>query len=226
MLYPVGDARLCARAPADGGGFVKGTIGMYKIGLWSWIIIVAAMASGGCSSRTFSTTSRTAIEQLLLTRAVDVAMVKFDMPELADKKVFIDFTNLKCYEAEYVKVAVRNRIAQSGSLLVATADKADLTIEVAAGALALEYKQGVVGMPPLPVPNSPVPLPAMPFYKTTEQTAIVKLLIFVHNSGKFVASYMYYAKADRDESFILQWRSSKQDDVRTGWEQAELKRKG
>jgi hypothetical protein len=80
-------------------------------------------------------------------------------------------------------------------------------------------------MPPLPVPNSPVPMPAMPFYKTTEQTAIVKLLIFVHDSGKFVASHMYYAKADRDESFIMHWRSSQTDDVRTGWEQTELKLK-
>jgi len=196
---------------------------MDKITLCSRIIVVAALASLGCTSRTFSTTSRTAIEQLLLTRAVDVAMVKFDMPELADKKIFLDFTNLKCYESEYVKVAVRTRVAQIGSHLAASSDDADLMVEVAAGALALEYKDSVIGMPPLPVPNSPVPMPAMPFYKTTEQTAIVKLLIFVHASGKFVASHMYYAKADRDESFILQWRSTSQDDVRTGWEQSELK---
>lgn len=199
---------------------------MNRTGLYVCILAGVLVAMGGCSSRTFSTTSRTAIEQLLLTRAVDVAMVKFDMPELAGKKVFIDFTNLKCYEAEYVKVAVRNRIAQSGSHLVASGDDADLTVEVASGALALEYKQGVVGMPPLPMPNSPIPLPAMPFYKSTEQTAIIKLLIFVHDSGKFVASHMYYAKADRDESFIMQWRSTGQDDVRQGWEQAELKAKG
>ncbi|MDP6543908.1 MAG: hypothetical protein QGH60_07935 [Phycisphaerae bacterium] len=196
---------------------------MNKIGILSCIIVATALASGGCTSRTFSTTSRTAIEQLLLTRAVDVAMVKFDMPELTGKKVFIDFTNLKCYDAEYVKVAVRSRVAQIGSRLTDSGADADLTIEVASGALALEYKQGVVGMPAMPVPNSPVPLPAMPFYRSTEQTAIVKLLIFVHDSGKFVASHMYYAKADRDENFILQWRATKQDDVRTGWEQAELK---
>jgi len=191
----------------------------------SWIAVAGILTVGGCSSRTFSTTPRTAIEQLLLTRAVDVAMVKFNMPELADKKVFVDFTNLKCYEAEYVKVAVRVRIAQIGSILVDSADKADLIVEVASGALALEYKQGIVGMPSLPVPNSPVPFPAMPFYRSTEQTAIAKLLIFVHDKGKFVASYQYYAKADRDESFIMQWRSSKQDDVRQGWEQADLKLK-
>jgi len=194
---------------------------MHKINIWLSVIVVALAASSGCSSRTFSTTSRTAIEQLLLTRAIDVAAVKFDMPELVGKKVFIDFSNFKCYDVEYARLAIRNRIAQAGSQLVASADTAELTVEVASGALALEYKQGIVGMPPLPVPNSPVPLPAMPFYKSTEQTAIAKLLFFVHSGGRFVASHMYYAKADRDESFIMHWRSSDTDDVRTGWEQTE-----
>ncbi|MBT3201824.1 MAG: hypothetical protein HN350_18130 [Phycisphaerales bacterium] len=195
---------------------------MYKIGLYTWFFAVGVLASSGCSNRTYSSTPRTAIEQLLLTRAVDLAMAKFDMPELANKKVFIDFTNLKCYDVEYVKLAVRNRISQAGSQLAPSVETADLTVEVATGALALEYKNSVIGMPALPVPNSPVPMPAMPLYRSTEQTAIIKMLIFVHDSGKFVASHTYYAKADRDERFIMQWRSSKHDDVRTGWEEVEL----
>ncbi|MDP6635636.1 MAG: hypothetical protein QGG42_12100 [Phycisphaerae bacterium] len=196
---------------------------MYKISLWSWIIALGAAASCGCTTRTLSNTPRTAIEQLLLTRAVDMAMVKFDMPELADKKVFIDFANLKCYEAEYVTVAIRTRIARTGAELVESAEGADMTIEVASGALAMEYKRSEVGMPPLPVPNSPAPLPAMPLYRSIEQTAIIKLLLFVHTKGRFVASHTYYAKADREEHFILQWRATRKDDVRRGWEQVELK---
>ena len=186
-------------------------------------IIVTALACGGCATRTMSTTDRTAVEQLLLTRAVDVAMAKLDAPELSDKKVFVDFANLKCYDAEYVRVAVRSRIARLGAVLVDSAEDADLTVEVASGALALEYKRGAIGMPTLPVPNSPVPLPAMPIYRSVEQTAIVKLMLFVHDSGKFVSSHIYYAKADRNENFILQWRSASHDDVRTGWERAEAK---
>ena len=106
----------------------------------------------------------TAVEQLLLSSAVDLAMAKFFMPELADKKVYVDFTNLKCYDVEYVKVAVRARIAQQGATLVGASDQADCVAEVASGALATEHKTGVVGIPHLPMPQSDVPLPEVPFF--------------------------------------------------------------
>ncbi len=168
-------------------------------------------------------TPRTAIEQLLLTSAVDRAMEKLEMPMLRGAKVYVDFTNLNCTDAEYVKVALRARVARLGATLVAAADKADCTMEVASGALAMEHKSGMVGLPSLPVPQAAVPLPEVPFYKTIEQTAIVKLLIFVHKDGQFLAADQYYAKTDRDESFLLWHRFQRQDDVREGWERADLK---
>lgn len=168
-------------------------------------------------------TSRTAIEQLLLSSAVDRAMERLDMPVLRGAKVYVDFTNLNCTDAEYVKVALRARVAKLGATLAKSADQADCTMEVASGALAMEHKTGMVGLPALPVPNSPVPLPEVSFHKTVEQTAIVKLLIFVHKDGQFLAADQYYAKADRDESFILWYRYQRQDDVREGWERADVK---
>jgi len=45
----------------------------------------------------------------------------------------------------------------------------------------------------------------------------------VHAKGKFVAANHYYAKADRDESFVLWWRFQREDHVREGWERADLK---
>ena len=63
----------------------------------------------------------------------------------------------------------------------------------------------------------------VPFYRVTEQTAIVKLLIFVHKDGQFIAADQYYAKSDRDESFLLWYRFQRTDDVREGWDRAELR---
>ena len=177
----------------------------------------------GCSTRTFSHTPRTALEQLLLSSAVDLALAKFEMPELNGRKVHADLTNLKSYDVEYVRVAVRARIAAQGAVLVEAADRADMVVEVASGALAMEHKTGTIGIPQLPVPQSDVPLPEVPFHKKVEQTAIMKLLIFVHRKGKFVAAGWYYAKSDRDESFILGWRIQRKDDVRQGWERADAK---
>ena len=61
-------------------------------------------------------------------------MERFSMPELAGKKVHVDFTNLKCTDAEYVRVALRARIAQQGAVLVEAAH--------AGRALDLEFVRG------------------------------------------------------------------------------------
>ncbi len=190
------------------------------------VLMMAGMFATGCASRHVTNTPRSAIEQLLLSGAVDRALEKFSLPELSGKKLFVDFTNLKAYDAEYIKVATRARMAELGAVLVDKAEQADLVAEVCSGGLGIEYKNSVVGMPALPVPNSPLPLPAVPLHRKTEQTGIVKLLIFVHAKGRFVAASHYYAKADRDESFILWWRFQSTDDVREGWERADLKLEG
>ena len=50
----------------------------------------------------------------------------------------------------------------------------------------------------------------------------MKLLIFVHQKGRFVACDQYFAKGDRDESFLLWHRFQRKDDVREGWERADV----
>ena len=185
-------------------------------------VAISAMLAG-CSSRVLTNTPRSAIEQMLLSGAVDKALAKFEHPGMAGRKVFVDFANLKAYDAEYIKVATRARFCELGAVLAEKPDDADLVAEVASGALGMEYKSSVVGLPALPVPNSPVPFPEAAAYRSTEQTGIIKLFIFLHEKGKFVAANHYYAKADRQERFILWWRSQRIDDVRTGWEQADLK---
>lgn len=187
------------------------------------VVLVAVVCLAGCSGRQFSNTPRTAIEQMILTRAVDLALEKFKMPELAGAKVYPDFTNLKATDAEYIKVATRARLAEIGATLVEKAEEADYVVEIASGALGTEFKKSMIGLPSIPVPNAGVPMPEMALHKSIEQTGIVKLLIFVHAEGKFVAANHYYAKADRDESFTLFWRYQKADDIREGWQHADLK---
>jgi hypothetical protein len=131
---------------------------------------------GGCATRSMSNTPRTAIEQLLLSAAVDAAVQKFVLREVAGKKVHIDFANLSAYDAEYIKVAVRARFAELGATLLDKPDEAEYVAEVASGGLGNEYKSFLIGIPSLPVPGSPVPLPEVALYKKVEQTGIMKLL--------------------------------------------------
>jgi len=185
--------------------------------------VLTCMAIVGCSQRVTSTTPRTALEQLVLSGAVDRALERFKLPEIKGKKVHVDLTNLKAYDVEYVRVAVRARFARMGAVLTAKADDADYVAEVASGGLGIESKLSVIGLPSFPVPSSPIGTPEAPFHRTSEQTGIFKLLIFVHKKGEFVAADHYYAKCDRDESFLLWWRYQGTDNVREGWERADAK---
>lgn len=185
------------------------------------LLVLSALA--GCSSRHVTNTPRSAIEQLLLSGAVDLALEKLDMPEVKGKKVYVDLSNLKAYDVEYIRVAARARFAQLGARLVEKSDDADIIAEIASGGLGIEYKSALVGLPSIPVPNTPIPTPDLPAYRSVEQTGIFKLLIFVHQKGKLLAASQYYAKCDRDESFALWYRFQRADQIRQGWQKADLK---
>ena len=158
---------------------------------------------------------------MLLSGATDRALAKLKLPEIAGKKVFVDLANLQSYDVEYVRVATRARFAQLGGILVAKPEDADYIAEVACGALAIEFKSSVVGIPSLPVPNSPIGLPELNAYRSTEQTGIMKLLIFVHAKGQLILAAHYYAKCDREEGFIGSWRLPRTDHIREGWEDSD-----
>ena len=177
----------------------------------------------GCATRTVSTTPRTAIEQMLLSTAVDTALKKFELPQVRDRKVYVDLTNLTGDDAEYMKVAVRARFAEIGATLTATPDQAEFIAEIASGCLGTEYKSFIIGIPSIPVAGSPTPLPELSLFRKVEQTGIMKFLIFVHAEGRFVALDQYYARADRDETFLLWHRSQQKDNIRESWEKADAK---
>ena len=177
----------------------------------------------GCATRTVSNSPRTAIEQMLLSTAIDTALEKFELPQAKGKKVYIDLTNLTGDGAEYMKVAVRARFAEIGATLTDTPDQAEFTAEVASGCLGTEFKSFIIGIPSIPVPGSTTPTPEASIFRKVEQTGIMKFLIFVHAKGQFIALDQYYARADRHESFFLWHRSQQKDSIRESWEKADAK---
>ncbi len=188
--------------------------------IWTSLLVTFA---AGCGSRTFTTTERAAIEQLLLSGAVDNALEKLDIPQLAGKKTYLDFTNLKSYDVEYVKAAVRARFVEIGAHLTKDAEQADYVAEISSGALGTEYKKSLLGIPSIPVPNSSVQTPELALARGIEQTGIAKLLVLVHSNGKVVSTGHYYGKVERDENFVLLFRWQSKDDIRTRWEAADEK---
>ncbi len=188
--------------------------------IWTSLLVTF---TAGCGTRAFTNTERAAIEQLLLSGAVDNALEKLDIPQVAGKKTYLDFTNLKSYDIEYVKAAVRARFAEIGAHLTEDAKQADYVVEISSGALGTEYKKTLLGIPSIPIPGSPTPFPELALARGIEQTGIAKLLVLVHSNGKVVSTGHYYGKVERDENFVLLFRWQSKDDIRTRWEAADEK---
>jgi len=186
------------------------------------IILVLFLAFwAGCTTRTVSSTPRTAIEQLLLSTAVDTAFEKINLPGLTDKKVYLDFTNLQSYDSEYVKSSFQACIISDRVTILEKPEQADYIIQISCGALGSEYKDTLVGIPALPVPGSPMTLPELALWKRVEQDGIAKFLVTIYSNGQVISKKYYYGKAERDESFLLWMRSQPKDDIRKAWEKSE-----
>lgn len=186
-------------------------------------IISVAFLLAGCTSRTVSNTPRTAIEQLLLSTAVDKALDKVSLPGVTDKKVYLNFSNLQSYDSEYVKSAFEASVAATGAVIVKEPQDADYTIEISCGGLGNEYKDTLLGIPALPVPGSPMSFPELAIWKSVEQDGIAKFLVTVYANDQAVSKQHYYGKAERDETFFLWMRSQRKDDIRKAWEQADAR---
>jgi len=123
------------------------------------LILTVVTLLTGCTSRTISNTSPTAIERLLLSIAVDTAFDKISLPQLANAKAYLDYSNLQSYDPEYVKSIFWAHVAA----IVEKPDEADYIIQVACGPLDNECKDTLLGIPPLPVPGSPMTLPDLAY---------------------------------------------------------------
>jgi hypothetical protein len=191
-----------------------------------YLVLTAAVAglafAGGCTSRTVSNTPRTAIEQMLLSTAVDRALAKFELPpELKGEKVYLDFSNYESVDGGYVKAATRARFNQLGAIPTTEADEAHFVAELACGGLGTEFKSTLLGVPSIPLPNAPVAMPEAPVLKTTEQTGIFKLLVFIHDRHHVVRVDHFFARADRVEHSLLWVRIKGKDDIRAEWQRVE-----
>ena len=175
----------------------------------------------GCTTRAVSNAPRTAIEQLLLSTAVDSAFDKISLPELANAKAYLDFSSLKSYDSEYVESAFKAYVASTGAVVVEKPEQANCIIQISCGALGNEYKNTLLGIPALPVPGSPATLPELALWKRVEQDGIAKFLVIVYSGGRAISKKHYYGKAERDESFFLWMRSQPKDDIRKAWEKSE-----
>jgi len=135
---------------------------------------------GACSTVRESEPGRTATEQLIFSTAIDRVCDQLAIQLPTNSKVFVDATYVEGTDSKYLVASLRDRIMRRGGNLVAARDQADLVFEPRVGALSIDSKKTLVGIPAIPIP---IPLageftfPELALYKRDRRQGVVKLAL-------------------------------------------------
>jgi hypothetical protein len=142
--------------------------------------VLLLLALGACSTLRESEPGRTATEQLIFSTAIDRVCDKLALELPAGSKVFVDATFVEGTDSKYLVASLRDRILRRGGNLVAARDQADLVFEPRVGALSVDRKKTLVGIPAIPIPiplAGQLTLPELALFKRDRRQGVVKLTL-------------------------------------------------
>lgn len=148
------------------------------------VLPLALLGLAACASTTETNPSRTATEQLLLSRAADRAVEGLILPIPAGSRVFVDETYFKAESAPYALSAIRGALSEAGYAIAPNKAEADAVMEVRAGALSLEQMRRVVGLPEMRVPINEslnvVSIPELSIYSRRDRIGVAEFSGFLY----------------------------------------------
>lgn len=156
---------------------------------WSVALLFAAGFNVvGCSTMKESHTSRTGIEQLLISSATDRALDKIDFNPIARAKVFVETKYLDCVDKNYIIVSLHQRLLNKGCTLVEKAEDAQVVLEIASGGVGTDGNEMFIGSPEIPLPPpSPIAIPKVPIVQRVRSIGTAKLSIVAYDAETKVA---------------------------------------
>jgi len=148
------------------------------------IAMLTTLASG-CVMTRQSEPKRTAVEQLLISTAVDESLAGIDLSPLNGKAVYMEEKYFDSEDKQYALGAIRELISAAGGRLQASAEGAEIIVEPRSGALSIDSGSSLVGFPEMPVPipfSGTISSPEVPFYKSERQFGVAKIALFAYDN--------------------------------------------
>jgi hypothetical protein len=155
------------------------------------LLCAVTVAACGCGTTRWSDSKRTATEQLLISDAVERAVMQIDMRPLAGQAVFLDTTILNdVTDGKYLASALKHQLLASGCRLAATQDTAEIVVEARAGAIGTDRNDLLFGIPAtsVQVAGNGTSIPEMAIFKRTDQRGVAEVNLFAYEraSGRAV----------------------------------------
>ena len=141
----------------------------------------------GCSSPRTSDTSRTAVEQFLISTVVENGIGYADFKSYSGKKIFIEYDYLAPQvDKSYVQGFFEMHLAKQGLLVCRDAKAADYIVQILCGVLATDASCIMIGTPTLPIPlpdtSLTVAIPEIPLFKKLTRSGYGRFAFNVLNA--------------------------------------------
>lgn len=130
----------------------------------------------GCATMKQSDTSRTGLEQLLISNAIDQSLQKVDFRPIAGAKVHLKSDLLECVDKNYAILATKSKLLTNQCTLVDSVDDAEVQVEIASGGVGTDRTELVVGTPEIPL-GLMGSVPKINFYERNKAMGTAKLAI-------------------------------------------------
>ncbi|RLS35014.1 MAG: hypothetical protein DWH79_02950 [Planctomycetota bacterium] len=137
----------------------------------------------GCGTTRMSDSKRTATEQLLVSQAIDRAVMRIDVRPLAGRSVFLDTAFLDDVDdGKYLTSTLRQQLMASGCRLAKDRDTAEVVVEARAGAIGTDRSSVLLGIPAtnFSVKGSETSTPELVLAKRSEQRGVAKLSVYAY----------------------------------------------
>lgn len=144
--------------------------------IWTLPLVCLVLTTVGCSTMKQSDTSRTGLEQLLISNAVDQSLAKVDFRPIAGAKVAIKSDLLDCVDKNYIVLATKSRLLANKCTIVDKAEDADVQVEIASGGVGTDRTELVVGTPEIPL-GLMGSIPKVNFYERNKAMGTAKLVV-------------------------------------------------
>jgi hypothetical protein len=151
-------------------------------------LLIVALAFGltaACSSVRETQPPRSAMEQLLISGAVDDALKRLQLDIPADRKIWVDASAFESYDQKYAIGAIKEQLLRLGARLVADRASADTVVEIRSGALSIEDSGSLIGLPgatlPIPLAGN-VTTPQVPLLKKDKSIGVAKLALTAYDA--------------------------------------------
>lgn len=156
------------------------------------LLLTVLLLSGCALTQELSRTPRTAVEQLLLTQAVERSLQELALPLPAHESVVVEATGLQTdrahmhkiedeigvidgpsWDLSFVRDTVAARLGELGYHIRKRDEEAGYLVRIIVQALGTTQGKTFFGMPPIQSVLLPFALPELTFYKEQDQTAYV-----------------------------------------------------